>query len=228
MSGSGALASFRSALDEVRDLEKPGTGRLVAGRKAAVVRAAGRAAIVLLTGHFERYFYAINEEAAGFVNARAPHGGLLPEELRLLHSRYPLEDIEFISWERRAEHLERFMVSDGWLWTDGGLSGEIDHSRLLAWMKSPAPKHLLRYYRYWGIDDVFSTITRRPTTRSALWLGIQSLVDKRNNIAHGDLAEQATARDVRRYARVATEFCTRADKLLSRRLVTMLGGPAPW
>jgi hypothetical protein len=35
-----------------------------------IARAVGRAQVVLLSSHFERYFYAVNEEAVDFVNAK--------------------------------------------------------------------------------------------------------------------------------------------------------------
>jgi len=56
-----------------------------------LARVAGRAQVVLLSAHFERYIYSVNEEAVEFVNHLHIPAASLPENLRLLHSRYPVE-----------------------------------------------------------------------------------------------------------------------------------------
>ncbi|WP_352966074.1 MAE_28990/MAE_18760 family HEPN-like nuclease [Mesorhizobium sp. M1312] len=65
-------------------------------------------------------------------------------------------------------------------------------------------------------------------TRSRLWLGVQELVDMRNNIAHGDFAAQATQTDVIRYVQSVITFCERADRVFSRSLGPLCGGASPW
>ena len=41
--------------------------------------------------------------------------------------------------------------------------------------KAPHPKNLIRYFRLWGVEDVFAAITRKPTSRQAFWLSVQGL-----------------------------------------------------
>lgn len=221
---SAALTGLVSALDEVRDLESvypPIRGSL------RTARAVGRAGVVLLSGHFERYFFAVNEEAATFLNASAVPRAAIPQELRLVHSWAPVDALGRIQWDNRGGKLEEFVGTDGWLWRDGH-QGRVDHDRLLEWMGSPAPKNLLRYYRQWGIADIFTTITRRPQSRSRLWLAVSELVDKRNNIAHGDVAAEASRGDVRRYKDTVFTFCSRADRALSKQLERLVNAPGPW
>jgi hypothetical protein len=95
-------------------------------------------------------------------------------------------------------------------------------------MKSPNPQDLVRYFKLWGTENIFEAITRSQNWRTSLWLGVQGLVDLRNNIAHGDYAAQATQGDVRRYIAHASMFCERVDRRVSRDIAQLFGIPRPW
>jgi len=58
-----------------------------------LARAAGRAQAVLLSAHFERYLYAINEEAIEFLNKKNIASSALSDRLTLLYSRYPIDEL---------------------------------------------------------------------------------------------------------------------------------------
>ncbi len=83
-------------------------------------------------------------------------------------------------------------------------------------------------FKLWGVSDIFSAITRQPHTRQRMWLKLEELVDKRNDIAHGDSGAEATYQDIASYVAVVRTFCTRADRVLSRVLVPYAGGTRPW
>ncbi len=96
------------------------------------------------------------------------------------------------------------------------------------WMKSPTPKDLIRYFRYWGIEDIFKKITRAVHTRGALRMSLTELVDKRNAIAHGDSATAATRAEVHAYLGAVETFADRADAALSRQMAVLLETLRPW
>ena len=223
---SAALLTFQNSLGEIEDLVVAARPSLRRG-DLRTARAVGRAQAVLLSSHFERYFYTINEEAITFLNAKSLDSSALPSSLKLLHSKYPIDDISATSWENRSAKLATFIVEDGWLW-QSDRRGSLSHERLLAWLSAPKPADLRRYYRYWNIDDIFTSITRRPSARGQLWLGVQELVDTRNSIAHGDFAAQPTQRDIQRYLNSARIFCERADRALARALARLTAGDRPW
>jgi hypothetical protein len=226
---SVALQQFLAALDEVRHLGNASHPTLArdAPESLSLARAVGRGQIVLLSSHFERYFYAVNEELVAFMNARQLNGHRLPVTIRLLHSAVPVDDLGRTGWEHRLEKLETFVAEDSWLWSQN-TRGILLHERLLIWMKAPKPESLVRYYRYWGIDDIFTAATRTQNTRSALWLSLRGLVELRNNIAHGDFAAQATQADVKRYAARVRQFCERADRILATQIRRAFAVPSPW
>ncbi|WP_157642195.1 HEPN domain-containing protein [Burkholderia ubonensis] len=225
---SVAFGALSAAITETVDLRGVGAGISNLNPSSnRIRRSLSRGAIVLLSSHFERYIYAVNEEAVSFLNQNQVTAVMLADEIRLLHSKAPLDELAEMAWQNRGEKLQGFILSDGWLWNNS-MAGELSHARILAWMKSPKPDSLVRYYRYWGIKDVFAAITRTPATRGRLRFGIQELVDKRNLVAHGDFNAVASASDIKRYEDSVRTFCQRADLQLARAIGRICGVPRPW
>ncbi len=184
----------------------------------AASRAIGRASVVLLSSHFERYHYGLFEEITDALNAGKVPSECLPSELRLRHSRRPVDHLGSTQWDQRANGLSNFATNEATLWRKGDLVTCLQSTHLLEFMKSPKPDELVKLYRCLGIPDIFAAVTRRPHTRSALRMRIQSLVDKRNAIAHGDASEDVTQSDVDSYLRAALQFCRSVDRVAARSL----------
>lgn len=227
---SEALAGLMLGLEEIRALQKANPSPVAGGglTRPEVTRAMGRAQVVLLSSHYERYLYALNEEAAAFLIRSGVCAGQLPLELRMLHSRDVLDDLSQVQWDRREDGLRAFALVEAPIWNDEAVLRTLEHQRLLSWMKSPKCRSVQRLFRQWGITDVFSSITRKPTTRAHLWLHLSELVDKRNNIAHGDPTTEATYLDIVRYMSAVRTFCERADQTMARHLARLRGGNRPW
>ena len=130
----------------------------------AVTRAVIRSSVVILSGHFERYVRSVTEEAVRSVNRTPPSRERLDMSLKLEHSRVGIAEVVRRNWDKRADALAAFVEENGWLWADQP-AGALQPTRFLSWMKSPHPQKLLRVYRLWGINDIFTRITRAKHTR---------------------------------------------------------------
>lgn len=227
-----ALASLLSGADEVRALRAHypvPRGQIAAGIEGLAAKAHGRASTVLLCSHFERYIYSVNEEAIEWLNGQECSLSQFPAGLLLQHSKIAIDELAKRDWQNREDSLRNFVASDGALWGDGGTTGTLEHGRLLVWMKAPNPKSIKRFYRLYGIDDILRAVTRKATSRGALHLDLKELVEKRNNIAHGDAQTEALPTDVTRYLYSVSKFCRSADQVLSRALQVVAGDRnRPW
>jgi len=225
---SGALLDLLAGIEEVRDLQlanpTPLRGLPV---RSSVVRAINRSSVVLLTSHFERYLRGLNEEAVDAINASPIAGTLLPEALRLQHSRTAVDGMLETQWKNRSIQLQIFAKQDSWLWGNAP-KGDLEADRLLRWMRSPSPDRVKKVFGMWGVDDIFSRVTRVPHQRARFWTKLDELVDKRNRIAHGDRTTGATFQEISSYLAVVREFCTRADRIMARAVSQHVGTVAPW
>lgn len=227
---SGALSGLSAALEEVGALQRanPSPSDSSPFRRPEVTRAIGRAQVVLLSSHFERYIYESNEAAVEYLQQERIQIGRVPLPLRLLHARKPAEELVQSGWEHREKVLKKFSTSEALLWIDGNILLDFEHSRVLEWMKAPKSKMIARFYGQWGIEDIFSAITRSRSNRIDLWLRLDELVDKRNNIAHGDLTVEATYLDVSKYLGAVRTFTSRADRRFAKVLGLIADKPPPW
>jgi hypothetical protein len=225
---SAALEELERALAEVNDLQRANPtppGGLP--QRPKVVRAINRASVVLLHSHFERYLRRVNEEALDLLNEHNIQSDNVPERIRLEHSHVPIVELAVMRWENRANRLTQFVAEDAWLWGEAPRA-PLDSQRLLRWFTSPTPKKLRRFYRMWGINDIFSEITRARNWYVHLEFKIEDLVGKRSNIAHGDFTAEATYQDVASYRKVVWMFSERADRRLRRVLRRDLDVPCDW
>lgn len=226
---SAALQALQLSLMEIRALQRANSSPTgAAPTRPDVTRAIGRASIVLLSSHLERYIRSVNEEAVLYINTNNMYSRAIPDIIKLRNHRGVIDGIAQTQWGRRSDQLRQLMAADASIWRDEETVSSLSHEHILDWMSAPHPRELRRYYQLWGIADIFSAITHKPHTRSSFYLRIGELVEKRNNIAHGDFQEQATQRDINEYISSVELFCVRADRTYARRLGRIFGGMSPW
>ena len=226
---SAAFSHLLTGIDEVAALQKANPSPREGGgfTRPQISRAIGRSQVLLLSGHFERYLYTVNEEAVDFVIRCAPEARLLSDDIRLLHTRGVIDALARTEWKNRAEQLREYSARDAGIWVDAEPVSYLSADRLLMWMRTPTCKSIVRLFNMWGIGDIFATITKTKLNRQRLWLKISELVEKRNNIAHGDLTVEARYLDVVQYKSAVRTFCSRADRRMARRLAGICAS-SPW
>jgi hypothetical protein len=228
---SQSLAGLLAGVDEVRALRTRypvPRGGIATGVEAVAAKAHGRACVVLLSSHLERYIRALNEEAVEWLNHQNCGLDRFTDEFLLMHSRGVVDDLAKMSWDRRGPALRDFVSAHATFWGAGGSTGAIQHDQLLVWMKAPKPESLVRFFKLYGIENIFNAATRKKATRGALYLGIRELVEKRNNIAHGDAQTEALPTDVTRYLNAVSKFANSADGSLARALKKIASTAVPW
>jgi hypothetical protein len=228
---SKSLENLKVGLAEVSALKAVGTisaSRPAKETRPQLLRALGRAQVVLLSAHLERYVYSVTEESVDHIFNSRIESQLLSEELRLIHSQDAIDKLGRTQWNNRSQQLKEFGQHESKLWVDGAVIDRLVPEQLLGWMKAPNPKNLTRAFQIWGTADIFDSITRTAVTRSRLWMRINELVEKRNNIAHGDFTVEAQPTDVTEYILAVRRFCERSDRTMARNLVGITGGMSPW
>src|SRR6478672_1195555 len=104
---SNSLEGLRAGLLEIDAMQRANPTPQEGGglTRPDVVRALGRAEVVLLSSHFERYLYALNEESTAFIVSQSVEARRIPDEIRLLHAKPPVDTLAQTAWDRRADQL---------------------------------------------------------------------------------------------------------------------------
>lgn len=231
--GSQALSELEVALSEVAALRRHAPRvRITPRSERRLVLEAGsanrRACAVLLCSHFERYLYSLNENAVDHLNMIGVRSDLIPLRMRLLQTKRDIDELAAKQWDNRESGLINLFVTRAHLWTPGATVLQLDPAPNLEWMKSPKVKDLLRFFDLWGVVDILAKITRAQTARARIARTLQSLVDSRNGIAHGDRTVQPSRTQITEYLSVVRVFAERSDKVLGAHLGQLTGSAVPW
>lgn len=226
---SQALIEFADGLDEIKMLRRHGP-RVGKSKNPSEARAAAianrRSCTVLLSSHYERFIYALNEETVDFLNRLQISTDDVPEAIKLLQCRESIDLVAKSQWDRRGPQLSILAVGDLELWRPGVAAPPINPDPLLGWMKAPKVRDIKRYFKQFDFD-VFKKICRADSSRRHLSLNLQSLVDNRNAIAHGDRSAQPGRPELSGFVTATRTFCERTDREFGKHLAARFGS-APW
>jgi hypothetical protein len=131
-------------------------------------------------------------------------------------------------WDNRESDLLGFMSIHASMWTPASNVSTLIAPPFLESMKAPKAKEIIKYFRLFGIQDIFASITHTTAGRNRLVRGVEGLVDSRNGIAHGDQTVMPVRTDLTVYVNVVRDFCSRADRVLCKELAQLTGQGAPW
>lgn len=187
-----------------------------------------RACVVLLSSHYERYIYALNESVVDFLNGSQILSVEVPIEIRLLQVKTVVDELAKTEWSRRGDRLNDLFSQFSSHWQPSEAISGLQASANLEWMKSPKIGDVKRYFRYFGVEDIVRVVTRNEATRRAMGRQLQSLVDARNGIAHGDQTIQPDPAEISDYLAAVEAFCVRVDKVMAQRLGRLAGSAPPW
>lgn len=211
---SQALKDLLRGLTEVAELQKLNPeppGARPSRDHAESARAMNRASLVMISSHYERYIRGINEESCNIINSNGINSSRIPYKIKLLHSRKLIDSVSLTSWEHRRGELEILFVNNAWLWlTDR--EGTLQHNQLIDWMGSPKIANVLRYFKQWNIEDIFSFCSLPRPVEVKIRIRLKELVEKRNDIAHGNYNTSSDAASIKEYIACLTVFCTIIDR----------------
>jgi RiboL-PSP-HEPN len=229
---STALQELELGLQEVLALRQH-PPRLFGGARSnpAMLRATiahRRACVVLLCSHYERYLYALNDLVVDYLNQCALPSSDIPIKIRLLQARRPIDEMSRMHWDNREQELISFIAEHASMWNSQANVQSLTASPILESMKSPKVDDVIKFFRLFGIQNIFDRVTTKNTGRSRLTRGLAALVDNRNGIAHGDQTVMPERTELTTYVHVVRDFCTRADKALGKSLERMTNLAPPW
>ncbi|WP_161805545.1 HEPN domain-containing protein [Frigoribacterium sp. RIT-PI-h] len=231
---SPALQEFLVGVEEVRALRSHGpraTGRPGHAQAALLEKARTahrRACAVLICSHLERYIYGLNETLSDFLGSASLTAENIPNAIRLAQSKAHIDDMGQMQWDNREAKLKLFALTAANLWRDGEIIAGLDADRNIEWMKAPKPKSLVRLFRMYEIDNIFSVLSRSKSYNASLQLAIASLVDTRNGIAHGDRNVQPLSTEVTAFVNAAEAFAVRVDRVVAKHVARRFGSGLPW
>jgi hypothetical protein len=229
---SAALQELQNGIAEFRALRSHPPMRrpqYSASAHSTALVAHRRACTVLLSGFYENYFYGVDEIAVSYLNGCGIDCDAVPVKMRLVQARKHVDDMSRRSWEKRQADLELFAQQVGPMWMAGETMSTLRAGPNLESMKAPTTQEVRRLYRLYGVEDVFSAVTRTSTARGKIIRSLDTLVENRNGIAHGDQTVQPTRTELTQYVDAVEKFCTRADVYFRTHLQRMSKtAPAPW
>ena len=229
---SSALDDLLLGVREVRALrgfppKQPSRSATLHLREEAQI-AHRRACVVLLSSHYERYIYALNESVVDFLNGSQILSVEVPVEIRLLQIKTLVDGLAKTEWSRREDKLIELFSRYSSHWQPSEAISGLQAPANLEWMKSPKIGDVKRYFRYFGVEDIVRVVTRNEGTRRTMGRQLQSLVDARNGIAHGDQTIQPDSTEISDYLVAVEAFCVRADKVMAQRLGRLADAAPPW
>lgn len=187
------------ATEEIRNLEK----------------AIHRASLVMLCGHVQGYIEDALEEFLDRLRSNRVSSGKIPPELKVALCKPDLITLKNDDYNILVQRIPQFIRRYEGIWCSMREipPEEFPEIETRDWrMGNPWPNTLEMYLKRIGIEELWDDSSR--TLKSDL----NTVVEKRNLIAHGHFDATATNEDIRRYIESMQELIQRIDIMIETHL----------
>lgn len=187
-----------------------------------------RAALVLLSSHMEGFFEDLIQDILQFYELINTQFSNLPLRIRVVQIKKRITAIETATDKRIWEAVQQIRTSDiaddSLICTPGNLNLD-NHIRGFS---NPGSKEVKELFKSIGIEDIWELLKRKRFRVKILKATLDSLVNKRNPIAHGNIAVTVTPNDIKQYITDMKKLAKKFDKIIQLHLTDESGYPNPW
>jgi hypothetical protein len=231
MTRSSAYRGFWEGLREVGRLRSLCVKRAVPADALRRARdrddALCRAALVLLCSHIEGFFEQLVVDVLQFHEINCTPVRVMPLRLRVTQIWRYIQAAGIAVDEKKWAAIQEVKISglsdEGGTCSGGMLDAEL-HTKGFA---TPGSKEVDILFTSVGLGELWAAIDAKlSVTRSATWL--DSLVQRRHPIAHGDQGAKATPKDVLTYIADMRKLAGAFDSVVGERLASAFAVPDPW
>lgn len=214
-------SEFISRIDEVSLLRKK-AGALERSKRSLLhgpeIRALCRASVVLLSSHIEAYIKELGELVLDSAHQQGTPRGKISPQFFYYVSRERIEGIRSGSQpDSIAKNVQSFIDNDLLFWQGtGALHGPISSSTFNSGFSNPAFQKVKAYFGRFGYTEFRNDFMRVLAHRgNSIETALDSIVNTRNAIAHGDPTATKTPTEVKEMEESAKEFCRVVDQVFA-------------
>jgi RiboL-PSP-HEPN len=204
---------------------EPQAHRSAANTDAALLRGA----LVLLCSHLEGFFEDLIEEALHAFDLHAPKVSAIPLVIRQRQVTHALRLAERSDAERHWRGLLD-CVAHPLLRDDDPCSPgarKIDPDLHIRGFANPGTSEIDHLMASIGLSDSWTFVAAELGNKRGANT-VNAVVNRRNQIAHGNLESSVSRPDVEDYVNVLEQVCGQFDIVVGRHLCSHMGGPDPW
>lgn len=223
---SVSLTRLNNRLGEVRALQAlvpPPGARLPGTRTLAVgIDAVNRASVVLLCSHLEGFVEDLVLEAIDGMMRSALRTKHVPTKLRFRHALADVRELaNTLDPDKFVSSFDALFTKNQALLTSKRLrAGDLDGERLRAGFATPSVDAIRGIVSVLGVPPKAVMEEAMPFYRTRVHVinSIDSMVARRQEVAHGDMNAAVTQADVETYVAAVWMLGARLDALVERKL----------
>lgn len=199
-------------------------------RERDITNALTRSCIVMLVAHFEGFIKSALTELIDSICQAKPPARRIPDALLELHTRERIEEIFGTNGPERISRTRRLFTTYAELWDENhSINPNLLSAKILARQLTNAkPEVLETVFSLLGVKDIVVQIDAHvnqaissrgdQATRVKTDIKLTEIVDRRNNVAHGDKTEKLTTMEVENYKTFLTDVAEKIAIVIQERI----------